>query len=187
MVWVLGFIIILLIFFIISFFPISTRIKMIVNETEHHFEVKVLIFGICLYKKEKTITLGDEHNIWTLLEKMNTVGIDQSPINNSFLTDTWQDMKHVLHKVNVKQLTWKTTIGRDEAMWAGLYIGILWIIKGFVIQMISNQTHLRRKPVTEITPYLQRRYFHSEFCCMVSMRTGQAIHMLWTMLMKKSS
>jgi len=185
MVWLMITSIFLMILILILISPISTQIQATITETEQFFAVKVFFYGICLYTKKKKITLGNQDNIWVLLENIKTQGINQIKLNKIDVQDLWRDILQVLDKVKVQQFSWKTRIGREKAMWAGLYTGILWMIKGFVIHLIAKQTQLKRQPVTEVMPYFQQQYFHSEFSCMVSMRTGQAIHILWSMLTKK--
>src|SRR5690625_1779620 len=107
MVWLMITSIFLMILILILISPISTQIQATITETEQFFAVKVFFYGICLYTKKKKITLGNQDNIWVLLENIKTQGINQIKLNKIDVQDLWRDILQVLDKVKVQQFSWK--------------------------------------------------------------------------------
>lgn len=175
MVWILFSIIILLLIILLIFSRLSIHVHILLKEHDQKVVVRIKLYRIRIFEMRKKF-ITNRKNLWDVLDDL----YDSKSINwQDFLVDfkyLYWLFTHLLGKTRIDQLSWQTKIGGQEAINGGLYAGMMWMIKGFLIGMLSKQSLDMCKPQTSVTPYFQKQYFQSEFNCMLSIRTGQAIH-----------
>lgn len=178
-------IIFLLFVILLMFSHLSIEITLFVQEKNKMIRLQIYLYKMCVFKRKKSFLTKDDNDIWTFLEN-----VDKDTIKNT--RKVFSDIRYLywmltlfLHKLKVYKINWQTTIGSQEAMSTGLYVGTMWMVKGLFIGLFSKQSQLKCKPQTSITPYFQKQVFQSELNCIVSIRTGQAIHIFMKLLTNK--
>lgn len=172
-------ILLIVIFFVVLIFisNVSIKINLSFGWEENQFITSIYLFHICIYKKGKSFKQKNL-DLWKTFEEL--AFDDLFFIENIFenMNKLYFLMVKFLHRSTINQLDWQTEIGNKDAMNTGVYTGSIWILKGFVLSLLSKQCKQICKPYISVKPHFQTNYFHSQFNCIVSIRTGHAIHIL---------
>ncbi|MEC5421919.1 DUF2953 domain-containing protein [Virgibacillus sp. C22-A2] len=84
----------------------------------------------------------------------------------------------ILKKSQFHKLVWITRGGTGDASTTGIATGGTWTVKYMLIGILKERSNLVCKPVVEVIPHYQNRFFQSNFDCMISIKIGHAIHAL---------
>ena len=84
-------------------------------------------------------------------------------------------VRHFLRKVSIKKIEWNSMVGIGDAAHTGTLVGVLWIVKGSTIGVISNYMRMKEMPLISITPNFQKAISQTRFTCMIQFRIGNAM------------
>lgn len=73
------------------------------------------------------------------------------------------------------KFVWKTCIGTGEASGTSLIYGILWAIKGSLLNYLQNKIRFDEKPLIQITPDYQKCRWDTIFDCIFRIKLGYII------------
>lgn len=165
------------------FSRLSFHINIILKERACIFEIKIYLSRIRVFHSNKKM-IGENKSIWDILEEL----YDNDSINLNELLLEFKYMYlliiNFLRKSKIHQLQWQTKLGRRDAMDVGIYCGSMWMVKGLMIGALSKHSYIMCRPKTSIIPHFQKQHFQSKLSCIVSIRTGQTIHILYKTLKK---
>ncbi|MFC7393643.1 DUF2953 domain-containing protein [Scopulibacillus cellulosilyticus] len=184
MVIIFSFILLLIILWFFAF--ISVDFKGFINECNIDAEITVKLWGLTILKK----TLDDidlNYSPFKMTLK-NDNGHEQASINKEEFKSSFSKILsgfkilgdlnrryHILKWFKVKNLSWKTKIGLDDASVTGISVGVIWMIKIQLLKLADDWLVLKKNPDIDVSPIYQSFAAESKFSCMISFRLGKAI------------
>ncbi|MFP7171401.1 DUF2953 domain-containing protein [Terribacillus sp. 7520-G] len=136
------------------------------------WSIQIRIFGICV-------------QTWRL-EQQSSIEPASSEDLNQQLVDLFADLQkirdsfpyllRITRNAELRQLRWHTRIGMSDAASAGTLVGLIWTVKGIVNQVIRSNFRIGEPFDIQVQPIFNNSTFHTSFQCIVSIRTGKAMH-----------
>lgn len=83
-------------------------------------------------------------------------------------------INYLIKKIQIKKIIWKSNVGLDDAALTGIASGVLWMMKGLVVSLVSNKTNLEEINI-DITPYFDESVFETDFHCIIKLKLAHII------------
>ncbi len=188
--YLLIIIILFLILLLISFVKIKIKYKkdnkndlltvdvwLFFNLIHYRREVPLIVFesineGI-KYKSNDNIKLSEKNEF---KDRITATKLSRFHTNyQRFLAqiqDFYEVIKKFLSHIYFDRFYWKSTIGLDDAMLTGVFIGVIWSLKGAIIGLISKYMKLRELPEIFVEPVYHDMVLQSEFECILRFRVS---------------
>jgi len=81
---------------------------------------------------------------------------------------------YLIQKIQVKNITWKSNIGLDDAALTGIASGLFWMVKGLIVSFASNYKNTDDINI-DITPYFDKAVFETDFYCIIKLKLAHII------------
>lgn len=92
-----------------------------------------------------------------------------------FVRAVLRDIRWVLHRMHVEELSWRMRIGTGDAPATGMACGAAWALAGTLVGWLASHTRMAAPGDVRIDPDFERKSFQSRFRCIVWVRAGYAI------------
>jgi len=94
--------------------------------------------------------------------------------NRFHLFSEWEQqtffiLKKALAYTIVERIEWQSRVGGQDAMWAALYAGLLWAIKGLSVTFLARNSRLEQVQLA-VEPDFLSRELNSKIDCILKMR-----------------
>lgn len=114
--------------------------------------------------------------VYTKTLNYSNLDLIEDYIKTSFFNQ--QNVKiNQLKKIKLKELTWFSEIGLEDASDTALSVSGLMLVKGFITQLVLYYLNSPKNFSYRVKPNFDQLSFESDCRCMFSIRLGQAIYM----------
>ncbi|MGM9926708.1 MAG: DUF2953 domain-containing protein [Bacillus sp. (in: firmicutes)] len=113
---------------------------------------------------KKKITMHDIFKSFDNTRKFIHSVIDAKPI-----------LRHYCKGIEVRELTWNSSLGMKDAALTGKVAGVAWGMVGLVERFLYAYLTVRCKPAISFTPYFNRRIIETHLHCIVYISIGKTI------------
>jgi len=173
------------------------NIKIDVQQTNKDFDAKITVQTIAKFIrytiKIPAIDLDEESPSVVFKEEGEGVGPEQQQKKkisvNEFIRliedfkkvlkdtiDLYKIVEWFLAKSELTEFEWDTQLGLGDAAETGTGCGLVWMVKGSSVGLLSHYMRLVDEPKINVNPSFQELLIATRFRCMVSFRVGYAIH-----------
>lgn len=84
-------------------------------------------------------------------------------------------LEYIMSRIKLEKLNWTTRFGTGEPYYTGLFTGIAWSFKGYVVSTVCNRLKTLTIPVLSVIPVFNRAGLMISFDCILKTRTGYII------------
>ncbi|HLS59638.1 MAG TPA: DUF2953 domain-containing protein [Virgibacillus sp.] len=167
--------IVILIVYLILYAKLTIIISYTCSKSEHVVQVTVYLYHLRLLKRLIPLVEWDEVDLWNVLTNMDRSS-NKDKHMLAKIKEAAKDVGKFLSVVHIHQFEWNTRIGTGEASTTGLITGGVWTSKGVLFGRLSEKTVVKCQPKINVIPHFQERMLQTKIDCIVTIKTGQAIH-----------